>query len=48
MDIFSGHLPYVVAAYGLGICVVTLLTYWTLKVDRKARQQLAREKPDVV
>jgi heme exporter protein CcmD len=47
MDISSPHLPYIIAAYALGVFVFTVLTYWVLKDDRKVRQRLAKLKTDV-
>lgn len=40
MDWSSPHIFYVVIAYIVGIFVFTLLTYWVVKEDRKARQDL--------
>jgi hypothetical protein len=47
MDISSPHFPYIMGAYALGVCVLTLLTYWTLRADCKVREKLAQWKPDV-
>lgn len=46
MDMASAHLPYIIAAYALAACVLTLLAYWALQADRKVRQQLAQGKSD--
>lgn len=46
MDISSPHLPYIIAAYALGVFLFTLLTYWVLKEDRRVRQHLAKLKTD--
>ena len=46
MDISSQHFPYIMAAYALGACVLTLLAYWTLRTDRKVRQELGQRKLD--
>ncbi|MCE3230861.1 MAG: hypothetical protein K0R52_789 [Alphaproteobacteria bacterium] len=46
MDVTSSHFPYIIAAYALGACVLTLLTYWVVQKDRKVRQQLAKWQPD--
>jgi hypothetical protein len=46
MDIASPHFPYIMGAYALGVCVLMLLAYLTLKVDRKVREELAQWKPD--
>ncbi|MBM3632430.1 MAG: heme exporter protein CcmD [Alphaproteobacteria bacterium] len=40
MDLSSPHIFFVGAAYVLGIFVFTLLTFWVVKEDRKAYQEL--------
>ena len=40
MDLSSPQIFFVVAAYALGIFVFTLLTFWVVKEDRKACQEL--------
>lgn len=47
MDISCQYLPYIIAAYALGGGILTAVTYWALRADRKARQQLAQWRPDV-
>jgi cytochrome oxidase assembly protein ShyY1 len=41
MDVTSPHIPYIIGAYGFGICVLVLLTYWVIRQDRKVCRQFA-------
>jgi len=46
MNISSSHMLYILGAYALGALVFILLTYWIVREDRKASQQLRQWKSD--
>jgi len=46
MDLTSVHMPYVMGAYSMVILIFSILTYWVLKEDRRARRKLSKLKSD--